>query len=129
KKYAGTPDDARDAGIFLLEYLGYKAEEENEKMRTAEIRELNRKIYDANRELNLARDNTVNTKNPASSGMTKHNRYLEMEESLRDRGRDLDLKMKEVANSRNKINLYLKVLKITHERMGGIPASAVATLK
>ncbi len=129
KKFAGTPDDARDAGIFLVEYLGYKDEEETQKMRTAEIRELNRQIYDANREMNIAKENTVNSKNPAASAVTKHNRYLEMEESLKELGRQLEIKMKEVAASRNKVNLYLKVLKITHERMNGIPPAAVAGLK
>ncbi len=135
KQFAGTPDEARDAGIFLAMYLAYRDEAENQRMLAGQVRENERKIYDLNRQLQIMWENEQNNMTSRKSSMTAETRVRndeagrQIESQLKELLDQQHVKMAQMKDSQKKVNLYLKALQITHERMNGIPAKAVSALK
>lgn len=135
KRYTGTSDVARDCGIFLVFHLAYRDEEARVSLLEGEIREIDRETYDITRELQLMYETEQNrvggTRGPLGAGerMAQNDQVNKKNQRLRDlREKKIELG-KQVQAGRKKINQYLKVQAVTHERMKGIPAGAVRELQ
>lgn len=136
-RYPQTSDIARDAGTFLLQYLAYKDEETNERMLAARIREIDRQTYDLSREINIMAENEQRRLMPtnpraaisAEQRVRMDEEIRKREEKIRQLGTERQLKATELAASRKKVNLYLKVLGVVFDRMKDVPADSIAELK
>lgn len=137
EQYPQTSEIARDAGTFLLQYLAYRDEDENQRLVASRIREIDRNTYDISREINIMRENEQRRLFPtnprAAIGAEQRVRMEEeirkREEQLRQYGTDRQIKMGELDASRKKVNLYLKVLGAVFDRMKDVPAASIAELK
>ena len=137
ERYRQTSEIARDAGTFLLQYLAYKDEDENQRLLASRIREIDRTTYDISREINIMRENEqlrLFPTNPraaigAEQRVRMEDEIRKREEQLRQYGTDRQIKMGELDASRKKVNLYLKVLGVVFSRMKDVPAASIAELK
>jgi hypothetical protein len=137
ERYPQTSEIARDAGTFLLEYLAYKDEDENQRVLAGRIREIDRATYDISREINIMRENEQRRLFPttprAAIGAEQRVRMDEeirkREEQLRQYGTERQFRLTELEASRKKVNLYLKVLEVVFSRMKDVPAASIAELK
>ena len=135
KRYTGTSDVARDCGIFLVFHLAYRDEEARVSLLEGEIREIDRETYDITRELQLMYETEQNrvggTRGPLGAGerMAQNDQVNKKNQRLRDlREKKIELG-KQVQAGRKKINQYLKVQAVTHDRMKGIAANAIRELQ
>lgn len=137
ERYAQNSDIARDAGIFLLQYLAYKDEDQNQRVLASRVREIDRATYDISREINVMRENEqlrLFPTNPrgaigAEQRIRMEEEIRKREEQLRQYGTDRQIKMGELQASRKKVNQYLKVLDVVFGRMKDVPATSIAELK
>jgi hypothetical protein len=135
--YPSTSDIARDAGIFLLKYLAYKDEDENQRVLAGQIREIDRRTYDISREINILNENEqrrLGTIYPRAAISAEQRIRMEeeirkREDQLRQYGTERQMRSAELDASRKKVNLYLRVLGVVFERMQDVPVASIAELK
>jgi len=135
--FPGTSDIARDAGIFLLQYLAYKDEDENQRVIAGQIREIDRNTYDLSREINVMYENEQRRLGTIyKEGAISAEQRIQMEEEIRKReeklrqyGTERQIRSGELEASRKKVNLYLKVLGYVFKRMSDVPVASIAELK
>jgi hypothetical protein len=135
QRYKGTSDAARDCGIFLLFHLAYKDEDMRVTLLESEIREIDRETYDITRELQLMFEAEQNRAGSVRGPLTAGERIVQQEMIDKKNARLRDLREKKielgrkVQEARRKVNYYLKVAAVTHERMRGINPAAIQELK
>jgi hypothetical protein len=137
ERYPRTSEIARDAGAFLLQYLAYKDEDMNQRMLASRIREIDRKTYDYSRRINEIREGEQRRLMPttprgaisAEQRIRLEEEIRQLEEEIRQLGTERQLKATELDASRKKVNLYLKVLGIVHDRMKDVPVESIGELK
>lgn len=129
KQFPNNSDEARDAAIYLVFYLSYLAEDNNQRELAHEIRqndyqreEILRQIetIDKNNEKRLGNNRLARTPQQVAQ---EQEDIQKMEQQLRALNETWARKMKELATSRKRVDGYLKVLDVTHKRMNGIEPS------
>jgi len=136
EKYPQAPETARDAGTFLLFHAAYKDEDENQRTLAYRIRDIDRETRELTRQLQVmwkndqSRAASVNN-SPSTLGqaLSIQDQTQQLEARLREYGDERQLKATQLAASRKKINAYLKLLDMVHERMKDVPPAAIAGLQ
>jgi hypothetical protein len=101
----------------------------------SEIREIDRETYDITRELQLMFEAEQNRAGSVRGPLTAGERIVQQEMIDKKNARLRDLREKKielgrkVQEARRKVNYYLKVAAVTHERMRGINPAAIQELK
>ena len=136
-RFPQTSDIARDAGAFLLQYMAYKDEDENQRVLAGRIREIDRTTYDVSRRINEIYEGEQRRLMPttprgaisAEQRVRLDEEVRRLEEQLRQLGTERQLKATELDGSRKKINFYLKALGLIYERMNDVPVESIAALR
>lgn len=134
QRYKGTSDDARDCGIFLLFHLAYQDQAARTSLLEGEIREIDRETYDITRQLQVMYEAEQNRMGSTRGALSAGERVAQQDQIDRKNARLRDLREKKielgkkVEKLRKKVNYYLKVAAVTHERMKGIDPAAIQVL-
>jgi hypothetical protein len=134
-RYAAASDLARDAGIYLLYFLAYKDDDENQRMLSYRIRDIDRETYDISRELAILLETEQNRMAATRRPITFEERVRREEQEqklnarLRELGDERQLKATQVAFSRKKVDIYLKLMSYAYERMKGTDPGVMRELK
>lgn len=134
-RFPAAPDNVRDAAIYLVFFLAYHDDLENERVLLFRIREIDRETDELvrsttkewQREQNLAAAGRA-TVTPATL-----ERREEAERKLNDRLRELrderETKAGQLEFTRKKVNIYLKLLASAFPKLKGTDPAALAELK
>lgn len=132
KQFPKNSDEARDAAIYLVSYLSYVAEDDNQRELTHLIRQLDGQMDDIQRQVETLRKNdqkrmgnTRAVQTPQQVVQEEEN-IQKMEQRLRELDEARGRKTKELSISRNRVDGFLKVLDVTHKRMNGIEPSILS---
>lgn len=126
KEFPKNSDAARDAAIYLLEYLAYLEEDKAQKDLVVQIRRLDDEAHDVMLRMQTMRENETNamasTRRTVSiQEMVRNDEEMrKMEQKLREMSDSRKQKMKELTALRKHVDGWLKVLDVTHKRMNGI---------
>ena len=124
----------RDAITFLLFYLAYKDEDENQRLLAVRIRDIDRDTIEITRQLQqMWKNDQSRAASPMQSSspnarVANEEQQQRMEAQLREYADERQLKSTQLAGSRKKINAYLKLLDIAHGRMRGIDPAIVKSV-
>jgi len=135
RHYAAASDLARDAGIYLVYYLAYRDDEENQRMLSFRIRDIDRETYDITRELAMIHESELNRLASRNSSLTPAERIRRDEQEqkansrLRELGDERQIKGTRMDFSRKKVNIYLKLMSYAYDRMKGTPPAVLDELK
>jgi hypothetical protein len=135
KHFAKATDQARDAITFLVFYLAYKDEQENQKMLAIRIKEIDRETKELMRQIEVIMKTQDNRSMSGSHPITMQERVKQEEDiktreaQLREYGDDRQLKATREAACGKKINSYLKLLGAVYPRMKGIEPVILRDLK
>jgi hypothetical protein len=132
KQFPKNSDEARDAAIYLVSYLSYVAEDDNQRELAHLIRQMDGQMDDIQRQIETLRENDQNRMgNTRAAQSLQHvvqeeERVQKMEQQLRELDEARGQKIKELSISRKRIDGFLKVLDVTHKRMNGIEPSILS---
>jgi hypothetical protein len=124
-RYMQEPDTTRDAITFLVFYLAYKDEDENYRTLGYRIRDIDRETKEITRELQVIWKNQDNRSASPLQAQSQQARVAQEEEiqrkesQLRDFADERQMKGTLMTAARKKVSVYLKLLKVVHERMRG----------
>jgi hypothetical protein len=129
KQFPKNSDEARDAAIYLVSYLSYVAEDDNQRELNHLIRQMDGQMDDIQRQIETLRKNDQNRMGNTRAAQTpqqvvqEEERVQKMEQQLRELDEARGRKIKELSISRKRVDGFLKVLDVTHKRMSGIEPS------
>jgi len=129
KQFPENSDAARDAAIYLVSYLSYVAEDDNQRELSHLIRQLDGQMDEIQRDIETLRSNDQNRMgNPraaqtAQQAVQEEEKIQKMEQQLRELDEAHERKIKELSTSRRRVDGFLKVLDVTYKRMNGIEPS------
>jgi len=129
KQFPKNRDEARDAAIYLVSYLSYVAEDDNQRELAHVVREIDGQMDDIERQVETLHKNDENRIGNKRAAQTpqqivqQQEQVQKMEQQLRDLDEARRRKIKELSVSRKRVDGYLKVLDVTHKRMNGIEPS------
>jgi hypothetical protein len=135
KHFARATDQARDAITYLVFYLAYKDEQENQKMLAIRIKEIDRETKELMRQIEVIMKTQDNRSMSGSHPLTMQERVKQEEDikareaQLREYGDDRQLKATREVASGKKISSYLKLLGAVYPRMKGIEPGILRNLK
>ncbi|MBI3484758.1 MAG: hypothetical protein HY012_06355 [Acidobacteria bacterium] len=135
KEFSKASDEARDAVIFLLDYLAYKEEDTGQRQLAARIRRMDDEAYDITRRMQIMKETEQNLlastrRVPSQQELMRNDEQArEMEQQLRRISDDRKVKMGQLQTQRKRVDVYLKVMSVTHARMAGIEASVLRTMQ
>ena len=122
-RFRDASEEARDAVIFLVFYSACRDEDENQRMLGLRLRDIDRETTEITRQLQVMWKNEQGRSASPLQGISAQERVrLEeqqqrMEAQLREFVDERQLKATQLATSRKKAALYLKLLALAHERM------------
>ncbi len=131
KEFPKNSDGARDAAIYLVFYLSYLDEDNNQRELAHEIRQNDDQTEEILRQLETIQKNNEkrlgnNRLAQSPQQVVQEEEYVQkMEQQLRALNETRARKMKQLATSRKRVDGYLKVLDVTHKRMNGIESSVL----
>lgn len=130
KQFPKNSNEARDAAIYLIDYLSYLDEDSNQRRLAGEIRRLDDEAKGVALNMQAIAEQENNR--------VAHGRTVGQEEMLRNDAklREMDQQIKEIGErrrervkglttARKRADGYLKVLDVTHKRMNGIEPSVL----
>ena len=122
-RFPAAPDEARDAVTFLVFYYAFRDEDENQRMLGVRLRDIDRETTEITRQLQVMWKNEQGRSASPLQGISAQERVRldeqqqRMEAQLREFADERQLKATQLAASRKKVALYLKLLALVHERM------------
>ncbi len=132
KQFPKNSDEARDAAIYLVSYLSYVAEDDNQRELAHAIRQIDGQMDDIQRQVETLRKNDQNRMGNTRAAQTpqqvvqEEEQVQKMEQQLRELDEARGRKIKELSISRKRVDGHLKVLDVTHKRMNGIEPSILS---
>jgi hypothetical protein len=137
KEFSKASDEARDAVIFLLDYLAYKHEDNEQRMLAARIRRLDDEAYETNLRMHILKENQERRIGSTSKSVAispqqviqSEEEIQTLEQQLRIMNEDRKVKMGQLQMQRKRVDGYLKVMSVTHTRMNGIAPSVLRTMQ
>lgn len=136
ERYASASTLARDLGIYLVYYFAQQDDDENQRMISYRIRDIDRETYDIARQLNViwesAQNRLASTQDPSVSPQERIQRDDEerkLNERLRELGDERQLISTQKDFSRRKMNIYLKLLADAHPKLKDAPPGLMKELK
>jgi hypothetical protein len=128
KEFASASDEARDAVIFLLDYLAYKHQDNEQRMLAARIRRMDNEMYDMNLRMHILKENqeksigSINKRVAISPQqvLKSEEEVQRLEQQLRVMTEERKMKMEQLLALRRRVDGYLKVMSVTHPRMNGV---------
>jgi hypothetical protein len=137
KEFASASDEARDATIFLLDYLSYKHEDQEQIMLAQRIRQLDDQAYDLTRRMIVLKENqergmSTTSKNQAAAApdaFKAEEDLRNLEQQLRELAQDRKMKMGQLDAHRKRVDGYLKVMSVTYPRMNGVEPQVLRTMQ
>jgi hypothetical protein len=132
KQFPKNSDEARDAAIYLVSYLSYVAEDDNQGELAHLIRQVDGQMDDIQRQVETLRKNDQNRMGNTRAAQTpqqvvqEEEKIQKMEQQLRELDEARGRKIKELSISRKRVDGFLKVLDVTHKRMNGIEPSILS---
>lgn len=124
QRYASASTVARDLGIYLAYYLAQKDDDENQRMLSYRLRDIDRETYDIGRELNLmweSEQNRLASLHASSVSVEERVRREQREQKLNTRLRELgderQMKAAQMAFSRKKMNVYLRLMTSAYPKL------------
>ena len=134
-RYASASDLARDAGIYLVYYLASKDDDENQRMLSYRIRDIDRETYYITRDLKVMAEDEQNRMSALRNPITleqrtrREEREQQLNAKLRELGDERQIKSTQIAFSRKKVDIYLKLMNYAYERMKGTDPAVLHELK
>lgn len=136
KEFASASDEARDATIFLVEYLAYKREDDEQRMLAARLRRMDDEAADITERMYILKDNQQKRLRSIAKGVGLSPQELvqseeelqRMDQQLRILSDDRKVKIEELKALRRRVDSYLKVMSVTHPRMNGVPPEVLRTM-
>jgi hypothetical protein len=131
KQFPKQSDVARDAAIFLLNYLSYKEEDLIQRTTAALIRRLDDEAYDIQFRMQQMRDSEMNrmvtTRSvPSQQEMVRNSEEaIRMEQRLKELAEQRRRRLKDLEKSRKRVDGFLKILDVTYPRMSDVPVTAL----
>ena len=137
KEFASASDEARDAAIFLLDYLAYKHQDNEQRLLAARIRRMDDEAYDLTermfdlKESQQRRMRSTNSKTAMSPQqlIQSEDELQQLEQRLRALNEDRKVKLDELLMLRRRVDGYLKVMSVTHPRMNGVAPEVLRTMQ
>jgi hypothetical protein len=137
KEFSKASDEARDAVIFLLDYLAYKHEDIEQSMLAMRIRHIDDEAYDITRRMIVTKENqergmSTTAKNRGISpqqAMQVEEDQRKSEQQLREMAENRKLKRAQLEMLRKRVDGYLKVMAVTHPRMNGVAPEVLRTIQ
>jgi len=136
ERYASASTVARDLGIYLVYYFAQQDDDENQRMISYRIRDIDRETYDIGRELNVmwesAQNRLASTQAPSVSPQERIQRdedERKLNERLRQLGDERQLIATQRAFSRRKMNIYLKLMAAAYPKLKDAPPELMKELK
>jgi hypothetical protein len=135
QEFAKDSDEARDAVGFLLYYLGFQFEDDDQRQLAARIRRMDEEAYDITRQMQILKENEQNMlastrRTPSPQQMVKNDDDMQkLDMKLRSMSEDRRAKMAQLETLRKRVDLYLKVMSVIHPRMNGIEPTILRTMK
>ncbi len=136
REFASASDEARDAAIFLLDYLAYKHQDNEQRMLAARIRRMDDEAYDITermfdlKESQQRRMRSTNSKTAMSPQqlIQTEDELQQLEQRLRALSTDRKVKIDQLLMLRRRVDGYLKVMSVTHPRMNGVAPEVLRTM-
>jgi hypothetical protein len=132
RQFPKNSDEARDAAIYLVSYLSYVAEDDNQRELAHLVRQMDGQMDDIQRQLETIRKNDQDSMGNSRWAQTPQ-RVMQQEELVQRMARQLGeldgarrRTIKELSISRKRVDGFLKVLEVTHKRMDGIEPSILS---
>jgi hypothetical protein len=137
KEFPAASDEARDAVIFLLDYLAYKSEDNEQRMLAGRIRRLDNDAYDMNLRMHILKENQERRIGSTSKRVAispqqmiqSEEEVQKLEQQLRLMNEDRKVKMDQLYALRRRVDGYLKVMSVTHPRMNGVAPEVLRTVQ
>jgi hypothetical protein len=136
KEFAKASDEARDAAIFLLDYLAYKHEDTEQRMLAQRIRQIDDQAYDITRRMILLKENqergmsSISKSQSAAAPQGQADEDIrKMEQQLREMAQDRKMKIGQLETLRKRVDGYLKVMGVTYPRMNGVEPAVLRTMQ
>ena len=137
KEFASASDEARDAVIFLLDYLAYKHEDNEQRLLASRIRRLDDDAFDMTermfdiKEAQQRRVRATNSKTSISPQelIRSEDELQQLEQKLRALSDDRKVKLDQLQMLRRRVDGYLKVMSVTHPRMNGVLPEVLRTMQ
>jgi hypothetical protein len=131
KQFPKNSDEARDAAIYLVFYLAYLAEDDNQRALAHEIRQNDEQKDDILRQADILQKNDekrIGNNRVAQTPqqmMQQQEELQKMEQQIRALDETRRKKTKDMETSRKRVDGYLKVLDVTYKRMDGVQPSVL----
>lgn len=137
KEFASASDKARDAVIFLLDYLAYKSEDNEQRMLAARIRRHDNEAYELNLRMHILKENQEKRIGSISKRVAispqqmimSEEEVQRLEQQLRTMDEDRKVKMNQLMALRRRVDGYLKVMSVTYPRMNGVAPAVLRTMQ
>lgn len=137
KEFASASDEARDAVIFLLDYLAYKNEDNEQRMLAGRIRRLDNDTYDMNLRMQILKENQEKRVGSTSKRVAispqqmvqSEEEIQRLEQQIRMMLEERKLKLDQLYALRRRVDGYLKVMSVTYPRMNGVAAEVLKTMQ
>jgi hypothetical protein len=134
RQFPKNSDEARDAAIYLVSYLSYVAEDDNQRELAHRVRQMDGQMDDIQRQIETIRKNDPNPDSVGNSRWARTPQQVRQQEELVQRMArqfgELDearrRTIKELSISRKRVDGFLEVLDVSHKRMDGIEASILS---
>lgn len=134
RQFPKNSDEARDAAIYLVSYLSYVAEDDNQRELAHRVRQMDGQMQDIQRQIETIRKNDPNPNSVENSRWTRTPQQVRQQEELVQRmarqfaelGEARKRTIKELSISRKRVDGFLEVLDLSHKRMDGIEASILS---
>lgn len=124
QRFGSACNRSRDLGIYLAYYLAQKDDDENQRMLSYRIRDIDRESYDIGRQLSIlfeSEQNRMASTQASSMTVSERIRREETEQKLNSRLRELgderQIKATQMEFSRRKMNAYLKLMARSHSKL------------
>jgi len=126
KQFPKNSDAARDAAIYLVNYLAYREEDRAQEQLAAMIRRMDEEAHDIKWRMQLTAENEMNrlssTRQTVSQTQMIRNdqEARAADQKLAEMSNTRKQRMKELEDLRRRVEGYLRVMAVTHPRMNGI---------
>lgn len=133
--FSKDSNEARDAVGFLLYYLGYLLEDDDQRQLAARIRRMDEEAYDITRRMQIIKENEQNLlastrRTPSQQQLLKNDDDLQqLDQKLRSMSDDRKVKMAQLEALRKRVDTYLKVMSVIHPRMNGIEPAILRAMQ
>ncbi len=137
KEFASASNEARDAVIFLLDYLAYKNEDNEQRMLAGRIRRLDNDTYDMNLRMQILKENQEKRVGSTSKRVAispqqmvqSEEEIQRLEQQIRMMLEERKQKMDQLMALRRRVDGYLKVMSVTYPRMNGVEPAVLRTMQ